>query len=235
MGGCQGARRAYTEPTQKLCRQFEDCTCLCNKDWRLMVSLIRSYAHTDGAVPPENMTRIMEEAGLKEAYCSNDTRLRQMMTEYVGDRTPQSEHLTYLMLFMCCGKDADRARYFCTVLNEMDPSKETVNCEKLCNVLCDLMRLSTLTIPEMAGKDKFEDYEKMKALDMATMVKLWCPECCTGDTVACDKVVNWVTKRCAFCTGEARAVVMDKIRPPAPVVTPTASKETTQQTAKTNA
>ncbi len=212
MGGCQGTRKTYTEKSQKLCRAFEDQLRLFSKDWKVMVALVRSYAQQNGDLSPESITKIMEEAGLKDVYCNNDTKLRELLTQFMGEQKPQYEPLSYFMLFMCSGRETEKAEYLCLLMNNMDPTKTIVSCEKLCTVLEQLMRMAVVTIPEMVGSDKFEDFEAMKAADIASMLKQWCPDC-AGETVTRDKLTEWVTKRRAFTPGEARAIVIETIRP----------------------
>lgn len=228
MGGCQGARKTYTERTQKLCRAFEDGFKLHTKDWKIMVAFVRSYAQPEGNVPAENLAKAMEDAGLKDVYSSHDTKLREILQAFVGEQTPQYEPIVYFMMFMCGGKETEKAAYLCQMLNGMDQTKTTVPCEKLAGVLESLLRLSILTIPENVGTDKIAEYEAMKTLDTATMVKEWCPDC-VGETVTVQKLTDWVAKRRAFTSGEARALAIEKLQPVKAKEQPKATVEETMQ------
>lgn len=153
----------------------------------------------------------MEEVGLKEVYENKTMKLKEMITEFVGEAEQQYERLVYLALFMCCGKDEPKAKYLCTFMNNMDVTKTEVSGEKFRAILEDLMRLSIKTIPEKVGKEKMEECEKMMGMDMPAMVKLWCKDC-TLEVIPQQTVIDWVAKSRCFTTCEARAAVLECIK-----------------------
>ena len=211
MGGCQGTRKNYPEKTQKECREFEDRQKMCDKDWKLMTAFVRCYSQHDGKVPEENILKIMEEMGLKDTYNNNDTKLKTMLNEFIGEEEPQNEFFVYFVLFMCGGRENEKATYFCMMLNDMDSKKNEVSGARLRKVLEKLMHLAIMSIPEKVGKDKMDFYDEMIAVDVETMVKLWCPGC-EQENVPNQMIIDWFSKDHSFTTGEARAVVLKNIK-----------------------
>lgn len=229
MGNCQGNRNSYSNPMQKACTSFENNLRLYYRDWKMMVAAIKSYCPEDGSVPEYAMKRIMEEVGMTPTYEDKKTHLKDLMEEFLKERSQKQTWLIYFTLFMCDGGEASKMEYLCWTLNDMNMEKTTVSGEALREVLTALMKLSVQTIPAMGEvKDYKEDIYKQSP---AELVAKWYPDY-SKETLTIDEVRAWGVKCHNFTTGEARATVLKVVLPdPAPKPAERKPEQPTVQTA----